>query len=137
MAPDISPVEILKRLSALVLFVAFSVPVAAAELTQIVLQWDEARFSVAEIHQIEDELERGAASLFEVDGHDIGSRTVNIFIYSRTPDKAVERLLSILKRSNRIEGLRAAVAVDYNADRTDWRLKPVYPPDLKKFSLTE
>lgn len=83
----------LQRLSALVLLFALSVPVAAADLTQIVLQWDEARFSVAEIHQVEDELERGAAGLFEVDGHDIGSGTANIFIYSRTPDNAVERLL--------------------------------------------
>ncbi len=103
----------------------------APQRTQIVAQWTDAPCLDALI-PIEEE-----DGIFEVDGHDIGSGTSNVFIYAEDAkvDSAVRHIIDMVERGKIPEGMKLAVAQYLDAERTDWTFKPVYPADLKSFAI--
>jgi hypothetical protein len=114
----------------------------ATPRTSIVVQWPEEEFgpsvfSVVKIYRLEDFLTKHAGGLYEVDGHDIGSGTVNIFLFAPDADAeaAVRRVIDLYQQGRLRLGMRVGVAQEYNADRTDWTYRPAYPPDLRRFDL--
>lgn len=108
----------------------------APQRTQIVAQWTDAPGLDALI-PIEDVLIEEEDGIFEVDGHDIGSGTFNVFIYAEDAkvDSAVRHIIDMVERGKIPEGMKLAVAQYLDAERTDWTFKPVYPADLKSFAI--
>jgi hypothetical protein len=109
----------------------------------VVVQWPEEGNSFWQLQwrlwqtwRSEDRLENGANGLYEVDGHDIGSGTVNIFLFTYDPDATVRRVVALHEEGRLPAGFKIAVA-EYNHDRTDWTYKPAYPPGLERFQLME
>ena len=64
---------------------------------QLVIQFPEDLFkSVDEIASMEDQLD-GSLVDAEVDGHDIGSGEINIFIHTNSPENTFETVKNILE----------------------------------------
>ncbi|MFC2954176.1 hypothetical protein ACFOOP_19730 [Marinicaulis aureus] len=112
------------------------------EKIQIVVQFDDAtplpenaleNYSEGEkddIFALEELLEKNSGDTYEVDGHDFGSGTVNIFLYCINPDPAVRRLLSLIDSHKLMPEIRIGIA-----DTGRGRLRAVYPPELREFDL--
>jgi hypothetical protein len=67
------------------LFLAMEAKIAMAGRTQVVLQWLDAgrgSMDLRDIKNVEDALESVSSGRFIVDGHDVGSSTVNVFLYA-------------------------------------------------------
>src|SRR6185503_386237 len=68
--------------------------------TQIVVQWmidATGDISLEQVWMLEDTLEEGSDGHFEVDGHDYGSGTANVFLFSSDPDGAVARIVQLFQ----------------------------------------
>ena len=116
---------------------------ATAERTQIVLQWlfDPQRstamadLDMADIWNAEDILDREGSDLFEVDGHDIGKRAANVFLFAADPDAAVIRILAIFRHGLLRGGMRIGVAQDTNPAGIGKSYRAVFPPGLETFEI--
>jgi hypothetical protein len=114
-------------------------PIPTEPRTQIVVQWmidATGDISLGQVWTLEDTLEAESDGRFEVDGHDFGSGTANVFLFSTDPDRAVERIVQIFQSGLLRPGMRIGVAQYTNPERTDWTYRPTYPPGLDRFDIT-
>lgn len=105
--------------------------------TQIVVQWPEngtGLWGLWKIQIREEILRAHTNGLYMVDGHDLGSGTANVFLYAIEPGRAVNKVVELKNQGWLQSDMRIGVAENYNADRTEWKLRPVYPPGLENFS---
>src|SRR5262245_51276681 len=82
-----------------VVFLATGVKLAMSAQTQIVLQsLDTAEGTIAleEIYKVEEALETVSGGVYLVDGHDVGSGTVNVFLYA--DDAKVDAAIALVVR---------------------------------------
>jgi hypothetical protein len=79
---------------------------------------------------LEEEIQRGLGDLGEVDGHDIGSGEMNIFIHTDDPQSAFQRAKVLLRGKDALEQLKAGYR-DFDED--DY--VPIYPKGLARFSV--
>jgi len=122
------------------LFLAMGAEVAMAGRTQIVLQWlDTAQGSMdlQEIYKIEDALEAASSGKYDVDGHDAGSGTVNVFLYAEDSkvDSAIAAVILFFERGKLPKGMRIGRAIYEDEKRRNWHFQPVYPPGLAEFRI--
>jgi hypothetical protein len=106
--------------------------------TQIVLQWitdEQNDISLDQVWAIEDTLEGEAEGLFDVDGHDVGSGTTNVFLYARDPQAAVGKVIRLYFAGRLRPGMRVGVAEYKDVSRKDWDYRPVFPRGLHRFDL--
>jgi hypothetical protein len=106
--------------------------------TQIVLQWltdEQNDISLDQVWAIEDTPEAEAEGLFDVDGHDLGSGTANVFLYARDPQAAVGKVMRLYFARRLRPGMRVGVAEYKDASRKDWDYRPVFPRGLHRFDL--
>jgi hypothetical protein len=106
--------------------------------TQIVAQWldeDMREFSFFKRVTIESQIEGACAGICFLDGHDIGSGTYNIFLYSQNIPETVKRLIELEEAQRIPSGLRIGVAKYKDEERTDWTYEPAYPSTLKHFEI--
>ena len=114
---------------------------AMATETQIVLQWlDTAQGSMnlRELSKIEDALEAVSDGKFSVDGHDIGSGTVNVFLYAEDArvNSSIAAVIRLFEQGKLPKGMRIGRAIYENAERRNWRFQPVFPSGLAEFQIT-
>jgi hypothetical protein len=105
--------------------------------TQIVAQWPDGA-PLEKLFAIEDAIENAASDIADIDGHDVGSGTFNVFLYTddSTIDATVARLVKLVEGGKVPPGMKVGVAQYTNAARTDWTFKPVYPAGLTTFDIT-
>lgn len=127
------------------------IPACAAvdNRTQVILQWDSVVLGAKEIENVPFDirieqgspdpgvneigaiarvLEDEAAGKYEVDGHDVGSGTVNFFLLTENAEVAIERVIVLYGAGLLRQGMRVGVP-----DAGFYR--PIFPIDLKQFSL--
>jgi len=106
--------------------------------TQIVAQWPD-NADLDALFAIEEAIIEAEGDLFEVDGHDVGSGTFNVFIYADdgAVDSVVIKLIQLHDDGKIPRGMKLGVANYSDAERTDWTFRPVYPAGLKTFELME
>jgi hypothetical protein len=106
------------------------------ERKQIVVQWfdDKSRqaMPVKQVHEMEDLLETESNSLFQVDGHDIGSGTINIFLFADDDNAAVRHLIEIYEAGLLPRGMR--IGVEDSSEKGS-AYRPVYPAELTTFDI--
>jgi hypothetical protein len=132
--------NLLRHVLLVVALHAMGANVAIAGETQIVLQWldtGQGSMELQQIHQIEDGLEAVSNGQYFVDGHDIGSGAVNVFLYAEDSkvDSAIAVVLRFFERGKLPKGMRIGRAIYEDEKRKNWRFRPVYPPDLAEFSI--
>jgi hypothetical protein len=99
---------------------------------QLVLQWPLTSLeTLDELIGLEELLEKAAADLGELDGHDAGSGEVNIFFYTNAPGLLFERLQPTLVSENRIATTRIAFR-----DIAEDGYVILWPADLDRFTIT-
>ena len=104
--------------------------------TQIVAQWsDDADFDF--LAAIAERLITSARDTYEVDGHDVGSGTFNVFIYADDAkvDAAIALVIQLCKEGVIPPEMKLGVAVYQDVERTEWTFRPEYPPSLSEFEL--
>src|SRR5579859_880907 len=75
---------------------------------QLVLQWPTSFLRGYDLLiALEDAVIAGIGDLVTVDGHDMGSGEMNIFVFTYQPDRAFERIKSISKAARNLRKLRA------------------------------
>ena len=79
---------------------------------------------------LEDAVIAGLGDVGTVDGHDMGSREMNIFIFIEQPDRAFERIKSIPKVARNLKKMKAGYRIAGKDEYT-----PSYPEGLKHFSV--
>ena len=114
--------------------------VAMAGETQIVLQWldtAQGRMDLRQVHQIEDALEMVSSGEYVVDGHDVGSGAVNVFLYAEDSriDSAIAVVVRFFEQGKLPKGMRIGRAIYSDTKRTNWHFQPVYPPGLAEFDI--
>jgi len=99
---------------------------------QLVLQWPSSLMKdLDQVIEVEAFLETIVADEGDVDGHDIGSGEVNIFVHTDTPESLFARLAPALASLNRLSGARVAYR-DLSGDK----YKVLWPKSLVTFSIT-
>jgi hypothetical protein len=104
--------------------------------TQFVAQWsDDADYD--ELIEIENALIDEAEDLFEVDGHDIGSGTFNVFMYAEdgSVEASIARVIQLFEDGRLSPNMKLGVAVYEDQEREIWTFKPAFPLDLNEFEL--
>jgi hypothetical protein len=114
--------------------------VAMAGETQIVLQWldtTQGSIGLQEIHKIEDALEAVSGGEYSVDGHDVGSGAVNVFLYAEDAkvDSAIATVVRFFKLGKLPQGMRIGRAIYEDEKRANWHFQPIYPPGLAEFDI--
>ena len=98
----------------------------------LVLQWPSA--STAEdldlLISLEDQIIANIGDYGTVDGHDIGSGEMNIFIFTEDPKSTFEHVKKIGSVANHISNLKVGYRVVGEDD-----FVPVYPEGLEHFSV--
>ena len=105
--------------------------------TQIVVQWPidtTTDISQHELWALEDRLESEAEGLYEVDSHDLGSGTANIFLYASELEPAVLKVIAIYRSGRLRPGMRIGVQ-HYDDTAKGWEYLPVFPRGLHRFEL--
>jgi hypothetical protein len=99
---------------------------------QLVLQWppNSSRMDFDRLISFEDAIEDGMGELGILDGHDIGSGEMNLFIHTNLPQEAFEKALSLLGDEAKQGGLKAGYR-DFNEEE----YVPIYPKGLDHFSV--
>jgi hypothetical protein len=99
---------------------------------QLVLQWPTAAVlgSYEKLIEIEDLLVERLGKLGEVDGHDIGSEELNIFILTDNPRACFEGVKSILESGD----TWASVRVAYR-EISENEYEVLFPKSLKTFKI--
>lgn len=74
------------------------------------MQWlsDSSSLNYDKLLEIEELLEEKLSDESEVDGHDIGSEQMNIFIFTDNPLRSVEHVKAILGKHKSWEAIRVA-----------------------------
>jgi hypothetical protein len=85
-----------------------------------------------EIYKIEDSLEAVSRGEYFVDGHDIGSGTVNVFLYAEDSkfNSAITLVIRFFEQGKLPTGMRIGRAIYADEQRKNWRFQPVYPQGL-------
>jgi hypothetical protein len=100
---------------------------------QLVLQWRQTSLETFdELVGLEELLEKTAADLGELDGHDAGSGEVNIFFSTDAPGLLFERLQTTLASQNRLASTRIA----FRDIAEDSGYVILWPADLDRFTIT-
>jgi hypothetical protein len=138
--PAAGIMKVMRRAVLLIMLFVMGARVATAGETQIVLQWlDTAQGSMElrEVHKIEDTLEALGNGSYSVDGHDIGSGTVNVFLYAEDSkvDAAIAVVIRFFEQGKLPKGMQIGRAIYADQKRKDWRYQPVYPPGLAEFDI--
>ena len=116
---------------------------ATTERTQIVVQWllDPRRPAAAadldlqDVWSAEDTLDREAAGLFDVEGHDITVGSANVFLSAADPEATVARIVEIFGRGLLRDGMRIGVAQSKPAAKNARAYRAAYPPGLETFEI--
>jgi hypothetical protein len=90
-----------------------------------------------EIYKIEDSLEAVSRGEYFVDGHDIGSGTVNVFLYAEDSkfNSAITLVIRFFEQGKLPKGMRIGRAIYADEQCKNWRFQPVYPPGLTEFRI--
>lgn len=94
---------------------------------QLVVQWPAPPMGLRRLVKFEDAL---LASGLDVDGHDYGSGTGNIFIFVSSPQQAFEQMRPTLERLGAMAGARIAYR---KLDEDDYVI--LWPAGLSEFKL--
>lgn len=98
----------------------------------LVLQWPSS--STAKeldlLSSLEDQIREAIGDHGNVDGHDIGSGEMNIFIFTEDPKSAFERVKRIGSIQNHMSNLKAGYREVGEDD-----FVPLYPESLDHFSV--
>jgi hypothetical protein len=100
----------------------------AAPTYQLVLQWSSAALNLDRLIEIEDAVIDGLGN--DVDGHDYGSGTANIFILTEDPRRAFHTAKDILEQQSALHDLRAAFR---RLDQEGFVI--LWPPNLVEFKI--
>ncbi len=96
---------------------------------QLVIQFDdEMGQALDHLIKFEDELIELLDGVAEVEGHDVGSGTANLFILTNAPKKLWERLEPLIEDTDR-HGLEPLVAAYSEADDDDYAV--LWPSDYE------
>jgi hypothetical protein len=95
---------------------AMGAEVAMAGTTQIVLQWlntAQGSMGLQEIYKIEDSLEAVSRGEYVVDGHDVGSGTLNVFLYAEDSkvNSAITLVIRFVEQGKLPTGMRIGRAI--------------------------
>ena len=104
---------------------------------QIVVQWfdNSPASSNVNAEPLLDLLYKESQDLYVVDSFDLGSGTMNVFLYADDPDKAVRRVEEIFDQGLLPPGMRIGVADTEGTEQSTRTYHPVYPPSLAEFKL--
>lgn len=98
---------------------------------QLVLQWPATTIKDYDaMIWIEEALVKGIGNIAIVDGHDVGSGEVNIFLFTDHPEQAFEKIKRILGSRDFTIGLRVAFR-----ERAGSEYQPLWPAGLTSFSI--
>ena len=105
--------------------------------TQVVLQWldDSPPEAGAKAEPLLDLLYMRSDDLYAVDSYDLGSGTMNVFLYASDPDKAVRRVIELFDEGALPKGMRIGVANSQGGNQILRTYRPVYPEGLRTFQL--
>jgi hypothetical protein len=70
-----------------------------------------------------------------VDSFDLGSGTMNLFLYTDDPEKAVQHVVELFEEGLLPPGMRIGVADTQGTEQSTRTYHPVYPPSLAQFEL--
>ncbi len=96
---------------------------------QLVIQFSENSMKFDEIIKFENIIADELTEMAEVDGHDIGSGEINIFIFTDNPKFSFKKIKNILN-ANKIDNFNVA----YRDIRKE-NYVILYPNNLKKFNI--
>ena len=104
---------------------------------QIVVQWfDNSPASAnANADPLLNVLYNESHDAYVVDSFDLGSGTMNVFLYADDPDKAVQRVEEIFDQGLLPPGMRIGVADTEGTEQSTRTYHPAYPPSLAQFKL--
>lgn len=98
---------------------------------QLALQWSASSVDDYDsMIAVEDSLIERLPGDCEVDGHDVGSGQVNIFIRTDRPKKTFDDVRNILKGSNAWTGIRIAYR---DLEQSEYTM--LWPKNLKGFKI--
>lgn len=98
---------------------------------QLVLQWPASSIKdYDDMVWVEEALMDGLGDIAEVDGHDAGSGSVNVFLMTDQPTEAFAAVQRVLGSRDFMIGLRAAYR-----EQSGSKYHPVWPPGLETFSV--
>jgi hypothetical protein len=119
---------------ALLLFYLLAAPVQAGT-TQIVVQWTK-EIDWNHVQTLLDD--RAAQGGYESDGNDIGSGTMNFYLYASDAavNDVVRRLVAMEAGHELPPDMRIGVAIYKDKARKDWTYRAAYPAGLKTFDIT-
>ena len=105
--------------------------------TQIVVQWFDNSPMNSSVHAdpLLDLLYTRSDGLYVVDSFDLGSGTMNLFLYTDDPDKAVRHVVELFEEGLLPPGMRIGVANTQGTEQSTRTYHPVYPPNLAQFEL--
>jgi len=107
---------------------------AFAGRTQIIVQWTHQ----IDWFRVQATLDNRAQRLgYDSDGNDIGSGTVNFYLYSpdENVDGVVRDLVAMEKQQQLPPGMQIGVAIYKDTARKDWAYRAAYPTGLKNFDI--
>ena len=104
---------------------------------QIVVQWfdNSPPNSSVNADPLLDLLYKQSQDAYVVDSFDLGAGTMNVFLYTDDPDKAVRRVVEIFDQGLLPQGMRIGVADTQGTEQSTRTYHPVYPPSLADFKL--
>ena len=82
-----------------------------------------------EMIEIEDRLDYGLGDMHLVDGHDVGSGEVNIFVHTSDPVLACDEIIGLLE-----DGQRSRAKIAFRSMDSD-EYAVLWPLDLDQFSI--
>jgi len=97
---------------------------------QLVLQWPSTVTDYETLVSVEESLADAPSRKYEVDGHDWGSREVNIFLRTGEPEGAFEQVKNTLVERDALRGLRAAYR---STEGSTYMI--LWPTDLQAFEV--
>jgi len=108
--------KLMRQATLVMLLLVTGTGVAMAGGTQIVLQLLETAEGIIdarEIYKIEDALEVVSGGKYSVDGHDVGSGTVNVFLYAEDSkvDLAISTIVRFFEQGKLPKGMRIGRAI--------------------------
>ena len=105
--------------------------------TQIVVQWFDNSPPTSSVNAdpVLDLLDMRSQNLYVVDSFDVGAGTMNVFLYSDDPDRAVRRVVELFEAGLLPPGMRIGIADTQGGEQSTRRYHPAYPPALAKFEL--
>ena len=105
--------------------------------TQVVVQWfDNSPInSSVNADPLLDLLHMRSDGLYVVDSFDLGAGTMNVFLYTDDPDRAVKHVVELFEEGLLPQGMRIGVADTVGTEQSTRTYHPVYPPSLAEFRL--